>query len=100
MAKKSTAVSVPVSTDRRVSVNATSTSTSTVTVNSFPVAYGQNPTPAKGVEDAVYGYIQAVRALGRTHISTLEIASALNLPVSSVQQASAALISKGVKLHG
>lgn len=49
------------------------------------------------IEDAVYTYIQAVRALGRTTINTSEIASALGIDRRKVEAAAAALKDKGVK---
>jgi len=53
---------------------------------------------AKKVEGAVYAYIQAVRALGRTTIHTEEIAKALGLPVDRVDATLDALKKKGVKV--
>jgi hypothetical protein len=57
---------------------------------------------AADLESAVYAYIQAVRALGKTKITPEEIAQALNLPVSAVEQSLSALQSKGVRVihHG
>lgn len=54
------------------------------------------------LENAVYAHIQAVRALGKTKISPEEIARALHLPLSTVQQSISALQSKGIKVinHG
>jgi hypothetical protein len=49
------------------------------------------------VQNAVYAYIRAIRALGRTEINTDEIAAALSLPVSEVNSAVSALKKKGVK---
>jgi hypothetical protein len=49
------------------------------------------------VENAVYAYIRAVRALGRTKISTTEVASALSLPVVEVNSALSSLKKKGVR---
>lgn len=46
---------------------------------------------------AVFSYIQAVRALGRTNVNTSEIADGLKLSVEIVEQAVAGLKSKGVK---
>ena len=56
------------------------------------------PTPNKNVESAVYAHIQAVRALGRTQINTVEIASALGLSPVAVEQTVAGLIKKGIKM--
>lgn len=52
----------------------------------------------KSVENAVYAHIRAVRALGRTQINTTEIASALGLPVATVDETIEALRKKGIKL--
>lgn len=51
----------------------------------------------KSTVNAVYGYIRAIRALGRTEINTVEIAHALSLPVSEVNHAISLLKEKGVK---
>ena len=54
----------------------------------------------KGLENAVYTYIQAVRGLGRKHINTVEIADALSLSVDDVNRVVSSLKKKGVKaLH-
>ena len=80
----------------------TTASTGAVTLT---VSVRKSATPlashsSKNVESAVYAHIQAVRALGRTHIEPQEIARALGLSVSQVQGTIAALKSKGVKaLH-
>jgi hypothetical protein len=57
---------------------------------------------ASDVESAIYGHIKAVRALGRTKIAPEEIARALDLPLSAVEQSLSALQNKGVKIlrHG
>jgi DNA-binding MarR family transcriptional regulator len=52
----------------------------------------------KSVENAIYAYIQAIRALGRTQIVTTEIADALSLPTVSVNRAISSLNKKGVKV--
>jgi hypothetical protein len=54
----------------------------------------------RALENAVYGYLQAVRALGRTEISASEIAAALSLPITEVMITLKALGSKGVKVAG
>jgi DNA-binding MarR family transcriptional regulator len=54
---------------------------------------------AKSIESAVYAHIQAVRALGKTHINTAEIAEALGLPLSAVARTITALRQKGVKVR-
>ncbi len=48
------------------------------------------------VVDAVYGYIQAVRALGKEKITTADIASALSLPHYTVVDAVQRLHDRGV----
>jgi hypothetical protein len=58
----------------------------------------QHPNPAE-VEKAVYAYIRAIRALGRTTIHTAEIAAALSLPVREVNQAVPSLNRKGVRVR-
>lgn len=51
----------------------------------------------KAVENAVYGYIRAIRALGRTDVNTAEIAKALAIPLKQVDLAASKLRNKGVK---
>jgi hypothetical protein len=51
----------------------------------------------KKIENAVFGYIQAVRALGRTTINTTEISRALNLSLADVERTLSALRKRGVK---
>ncbi len=53
---------------------------------------------SKGVENAVYGYIRAIRALGRTNITTGEISRALEIPLEQVDAAVSNLKNKGVKV--
>ncbi len=50
------------------------------------------------LEKAVYTYIRAIRALGRTRANTSEIANALGITISEVGSTLAALRKKGVKL--
>jgi DNA-binding MarR family transcriptional regulator len=52
---------------------------------------------SKGVQNAVYAYIRAIRALGRTRINTSEIADALSLPIPEVNRALSSLKRKGVR---
>ena len=52
---------------------------------------------SKGIQNAVYAYIRAIRALGRTEINTSEVASALSLPVAAVNRAISSLKKKGVR---
>jgi hypothetical protein len=51
----------------------------------------------KNVENAVYAYIRAIRALGRTKITTGEVADALSLSAAEVNNALSSLRKKGVK---
>jgi hypothetical protein len=53
--------------------------------------------PSKDVEKAVYGYLRAIRALGRTDLNVSDVAAALNIAVPLVIAALGALRSKGVK---
>jgi len=77
-------------------------SDSTATVSTFRP---ENPIPVvkrpwrdkKATENAIYGYIRAVRALGRTEVNTIEIADALSLSIAAVDQALVSLRKKGVK---
>ena len=54
------------------------------------------PRHASKLADAVFGHIQAIRALGRTTVNTLEIATALGVPVADVHNTIADLKSRGV----
>ena len=54
--------------------------------------------PTMNVESAVYSYIQAVRALGKTRLTASEIASSLSISPFDVNEAIAKLHSKGVKI--
>jgi hypothetical protein len=49
------------------------------------------------VQNAVYAYIRAVRALGRTKIGTAEVAGALSLSTREVNGALSSLKKRGVK---
>lgn len=51
----------------------------------------------KNVQNAVYAYIRAVRALGRTKITTAEVADALSIPVVEVNGALSSLKKRGVR---
>lgn len=53
--------------------------------------------PSHKVIDAVFGHIQAMRALGHTSLNTADIAKALSLPQSQVDHAVRQLSTKGVK---
>jgi hypothetical protein len=50
------------------------------------------------IENAVYGHIRALRALGRTKVNTAEIAQALSLPLEEVHSIVGILKKKGVKV--
>jgi biotin operon repressor len=50
------------------------------------------------VQNAVYAYIRAIRALGRTQINTTEVADALSLSVAEVNGAISSLGKKGVRV--
>lgn len=54
----------------------------------------------KSVENAVYGHIRAVRALGRTTVDTGQIARALGIPIHEVDRVIVKLNSRGVRLLG
>jgi len=61
------------------------------------------PSPQKGkpvgdVEAAVFAYIQAIRALGKTDVNTTEISRALRIPLGDVQAVIKTLAKKGVKV--
>ncbi len=91
----------------RITVNSslTTTSAGTTTITSFsgtqaPVPSGTRPAlSSKSIENAVYGHIRAVRALGRTEILPSEIAAALSIPPSAVIEALTALQNKGIKFN-
>ncbi len=53
---------------------------------------------SKSVQNAVYAYIRAIRALGRIQINTAEVADALSLSVAEVNYAISSLRKKGVKV--
>ena len=79
----------------------TSTSSSTAT-GQVVVAISSGNFPrsksAADIEKAVYAHIQAVRALGRDQINTVEIANALSISQESVIAAIARLQGKGVRV--
>jgi hypothetical protein len=53
---------------------------------------------ATQVEDALFGYLQGMRALGRTKVDITEAARALGLPASMIVAAAQALKGKGVEV--
>jgi hypothetical protein len=87
---------------QRIVITTHGDSTSSVTILSSSVATASPPTApsTRALENAVYGHIRAIRALGRTKISASEIATALSLPIRDVIKALNALRSKGVKIAG
>jgi DNA-binding GntR family transcriptional regulator len=74
-----------------------STTKEQVPVNDVPHTRRSART-SKSVENAIYAYIRAIRALGRNKINTSDIAEALSLSVSEVNHAISALEKKGVKI--
>jgi hypothetical protein len=73
--------------------------TSTSTAPEFPkVRRVPARRVSKSVDGAVFSYIKAVRALGRTRINTADIAVALRLPMREVDRAVGRLAGKGVKI--
>lgn len=83
--------------DRLVLSTESSTSyrTSVISPN---VRVAVRPKGNKAIQNAVYAYIQAVRALGRNRLNTSEIAEALSIPVLEVNEAISSLKKKGVKV--
>jgi hypothetical protein len=59
---------------------------------------GDVATPRANIENAVYGYLQALRALNRTRVTTSEIASALSVQEAVVISVISAMKVKGVKV--
>ncbi|MGH9715283.1 MAG: hypothetical protein ACRD4R_00915 [Candidatus Acidiferrales bacterium] len=51
----------------------------------------------KNLENAIYAYIQAIRALGRVTVNTTQIADGLSLSVYDVNRAVSSLRKKGVR---
>ena len=87
----------------RIQAGGTSTATTTADIRSARTRPKNQRSAGPGrdrkrIEGAVYDYIQAVRALGRTRITTVEIARALRLPVTAVDRTVANLRHKGVKV--
>lgn len=54
----------------------------------------------KETEAAVYGHIKAMRTLGHIRINSVNIARALSLPISDVEEAMRKLGDKGVRITG
>jgi|ERR1700688_3537 len=88
------------------SVTTNSGSVTTTTTHTTVVGTGTSGTGTAGslsnkdIENAVYAHIQAVRALGRTTINTVEISNALGLPQNVVDGTIDALKKKGIKVAG
>jgi hypothetical protein len=57
----------------------------------------RRPRTNKSVENAVYAYMRAIRALGRTKITTTEVAGALALTVAEVNGVLSSLRKRGVR---
>jgi len=57
----------------------------------------QQKAVAKKLEGAVYNYIRAIRALGRTQVTVSEIANALGISDEQVGSTLSALESKGIR---
>jgi DNA-binding CsgD family transcriptional regulator len=56
-------------------------------------------TSARTIQNAIFAHMQAMRALGRTQLSTGEIATALSISRDDVQGALASLRKRGVKIQ-
>ena len=84
---------------RSVQINSSGATTSNATtINSGAQVAPSSGADSKAIENAVYGHIRAIRALGRTQVTVSEIAAALSIPQTAVVQALGALRAKGVKL--
>lgn len=84
-------------------ISATSTPSSrspTIHVGSYRTRRRGHPTSGADIEAAVYAYMRAMRALGRTTLNTLEIADALEIPLHEVETAISKLSDKGIKAVG
>jgi len=84
---------------RSIKINSSGATTSnTTTINSGGHVAPGSGAATKAIENAVYGHIRAIRALGRMQVTVSEIAAALSIPQAAVIQALGALRDKGVKL--
>jgi hypothetical protein len=54
----------------------------------------------KNLENAIYAYIQAIRALGRMTVNTSQIADGLSLNIHEVNRAVSSLKRRGVRALG
>src|SRR4051812_44712430 len=79
-------------------VTNTTSSTAVGSVSMAPLSGHGVAKADSEVEKAVYAHIQAVRALGRDTITTVEIATALSIPQEAVIAAVHRLRSKGVRI--
>src|SRR5271163_1479133 len=52
----------------------------------------------RAINAAVFAHVRAIRSLGRTKISNVEISDALSLPIAEVDLAIRALKTKGMKV--
>lgn len=95
------------STELRIPTGGTSTSTGVTFAPSIPTndsvslsrgAAQPAAERSKQVEDALYGYLQAMRALGRETIDVTEAARALGVSVAEVLNAAGALKERGVEV--
>jgi hypothetical protein len=84
------------STSKHLVLSTESTTRGQVQVSDIP-SVRRKRRVGKSVENAVYAYIRAIRALGRTSIVTTEVADALSLSVLQVNRAISALKKKGVR---
>jgi hypothetical protein len=80
----------------RLILSTETTTTGQVQVTDIPAVRRRPAHSGKNVQNAVYAYIRAVRALGRTGINTREVANALALPINEVNGALSSLRKKGV----
>jgi hypothetical protein len=87
-----------VTTSRPLATLQTTSTASSVFVHTPPAVSKRVETKDKqDFESAVFAYIQAMRAMGRTKLNTADIAQALGCKPSDVEQTLASLRPKGVK---
>jgi hypothetical protein len=82
----------------RIKIAPYSTTTDTVLLPAASKVPMQARGSSKDIESAVYAHIQALRALGKTQVNTIEIARSLDLSLAIVEKVIADLRSKGVKI--
>ncbi len=78
-----------------ISLSGTSSSDSQVVRDT---GYRRPTRPKNDIEGAVFAYIKAVRALGKTSVNSVDISRALALPLGEVEQAIQGLRGKGVRI--